>query len=99
MNSLRSSSEELDRTTIGIGAVCALGCASSVFPWLDVLVGQVLAVLTGTTLITAAARWATRWLREYREDRADIAHVNASLTARARTQRGAVEGLPVGGDR
>ena len=98
MNGLRTSGE-YERLMIGVFVICGLGCASAVFPWLEVLVGQVLVVLAVADLLLAAIWWAQRWLREYREDRADIAHVNAVLTARALAERSRADDVPVGGDR
>ncbi len=98
MNSLRTSGE-YERIMLGVYAICALGCASAVLPWLEVLVGQVLAVLAATTLGYKIWWWVQRWLRERREDRADIAYVNAVLTARALAEQRARESSPAGGDR
>ncbi|MBN9100931.1 MAG: hypothetical protein J0I49_22885 [Pseudonocardia sp.] len=98
MNSLRTSGE-YERLMLAVFVICGLGCASAFFPWLEVLVGQVLAVLAGTALLYKTLWWVQRWVRERREDRADIAHVNAVLTARALAERSRADDVPVGGDR
>jgi cyanate permease len=98
MNSLRTSGE-YERLMIGVWVVCGLGCASAVFPWLETLVGQVLAVLAATALLYKFLWWVQRWLRERREDRADIAHVNAVLTARALAEQSRTDDVPIGGER
>ncbi|OJY45018.1 hypothetical protein [Pseudonocardia sp. 73-21] len=98
MNNLRTSGE-YERLMLGVLVICGLGCASAVFPWLEVLVGQVLVVLAVAGLLLAAIWWAQRWLRECREDRADIAYVNAVLTGRARADQPLTDDVPVGGDR
>jgi 4-hydroxybenzoate polyprenyltransferase len=98
MNGLRTSGEYA-RLMIAVCVIFGLGCASAVLPWLEVLVGQVLVVLAVTGLLLAAIWWVRRWLRECREDRADIAHVNAVLTARALAEQSRTDDLPIGGHR
>jgi hypothetical protein len=98
MNNLPTSGE-YERLMIAVCAICGLGCASAVIPWLEVLVGQVLAVLAATALLYKTAWWVQRWVRERREDRADIAHVNAVLTARARAEHAPATDVRIGGQR
>ena len=87
MNNLRTS-VEYERLMIGVFVICGLGCASAV-----------LVVLAVAGLLLAAIWWAQRWLREYQEDRADIAHVNAVLTARALAEQSQTDDLLIGGQR
>jgi hypothetical protein len=90
----RHHSPDFGPVLAGLGLLCALGCASAIWPAVEMVVGVTLAGLVGALLLAVAVRWGVRRLREHREDRADLAYAAAvraarstDMTTTARSQR------------
>jgi hypothetical protein len=68
---VKTRSTEYRALMAAIGVVCALGCASAIWPAVEQAVNAGLLAVAAAGLLGAAARCAHRWARERREDRAD----------------------------
>lgn len=68
-----------------IGAVCTLGLASALVPAVEHAVSLGLVALAGLVLLGQAVRLLARWVRERREDRADLAYAAAVHANRPHT--------------
>lgn len=58
-------------TTV-LAAVCALGFLAAVIPDVEAALTVGLLALAGLVLVGLAVRYTARWMRERREDRADV---------------------------
>jgi hypothetical protein len=68
---VKTRSTEYRTLMAAIGAMCALGCASAIWPAVEQAVNAGLLAVVAAGLLGAAIRVAHRWARERREDRAD----------------------------
>lgn len=68
---MKTRSTEYRALMAALGAVCALGCASAIWPAVERAVNAGLLTVAAAGLLGAAIRSAHRWARERREDRAD----------------------------